>query len=143
LSLMRGLSPDKPELEGQGGWPGVSSKVAAVVDLYGPTDLTVPIARVHPIITRAMGKSYEQAPELYALGSPIKYVTPNAPPILIFQGDVDDLVLVTQSDVLAEKLKALGLPYWYDCLYGMPHTMDILLRTNEHCPVEILEGGAR
>ncbi len=158
LSLMLGLTPDKPELEGQGGWPGVSSKVAAVVDLYGPTDCTVPTARVHPILTRAIGKSYEQAPELYALASPLEHVTSNAPPILIFQGNIDDLVPVTQSDALAEKLKALGLPYWYDCLYGMPHTMDLMLRTNEHCqyimnaffekylkgiPVVMLEGSAR
>lgn len=158
LSLMLGLSPDKPELEGEGGWPGVGSKVAAVVDLYGPTDLTVPVSRNHPILKRAMGKTYEEAPGLYALGSPIKFVTPNAPPILIFQGNIDDLVPVAQSDMLAEKLKAMGLPYWYDCLYGMPHTMDILLRTNERCqyvmnaffekylkgnPVEVLEGGRR
>lgn len=159
LSMMLGYTPDKPELEGQGGWPGVSSKVAVVVDLYGPTDLTVPAARAHPTVVQAMGgKSYEEVPDLYALMSPIRFVTPNAPPTLILQGSIDSLVPVSQSDALAEKLKSMGIPYWYDCLYGMPHTMDLLRLTNERCqyvmnaffemylkghPVEVIEGTRR
>lgn len=158
LSLMLGLAPDQPALEGQGGWAGVSSKVAAVVDLYGPTDLTLPLARTNRTVTNAIGKSYEEAPQMYEMISPITYLTPNAPPILILQGNIDHIVPVSQSDLLAEKLKRMGLPYWYDCVYGMPHTMDIILRTNEHCEfvmnaffdkylkgqaVEVVEGGAR
>ncbi len=133
LAMMAGYTADKPELEGQGGWPGVSSKVAAVVDLYGPVDMTVPYARHHPTITNFLKKSYEEAPELYAQASPITHVTPNSPPTLIFQGSIDDLVPVEQSDMLALKLREKGVPYWYDCLYGMPHTMDIIIPVNERC----------
>ncbi|GEM_PF-4890 len=133
LALMAGYTADRPELEGQGGWPGVSSKVAAVVDLYGPVDLTVDYAREHPTITGFLKKSYTGNPELYTLASPIAHVTPNSPPTLIFQGSIDHLVPVKQSDALALKLIENGVPYWYDCLYGMPHTMDIIIPVNERC----------
>ncbi len=133
LSLMVGYTPDRPELEGQGGNPGVSSAVAVVVDLYGPTDLTVESARNHPTVLNFLKKTYAEDPALYAAASPITYVKPGIPPTLIFQGTLDNIVPPSQSDELAEKLKSLGLPYWYDCLDGYPHTMDIFKSVNEHC----------
>ena len=44
LSMMLGYSPNVAELEGDGGNPGVSSKIQAVINFYGPTDLTTPFA---------------------------------------------------------------------------------------------------
>src|SRR3954469_23609321 len=40
LAMMIGYSSDVPQLDGKGGHANVSSRVQAVVDLYGPTDLT-------------------------------------------------------------------------------------------------------
>lgn len=133
LALMVGYTANVPELEGQGGHAGVSSAVAVVVDLYGPTDLTTDYARNHPTVTNFLKKPYAEAPELYALASPITHVNKHSPPTLIFQGTLDDIVPTAQSDMLAEKLKNLGAPYWYDCLDGFPHTMDVLVTVNEHC----------
>ena len=45
LAMMVGYSSDVKELEGTGGHQGVSSRVQAVVNLYGPCDLTVPFAQ--------------------------------------------------------------------------------------------------
>ena len=39
LVAMLGVAPDRPELEGQGGWAEHSSRVQAVFDYYGPSDL--------------------------------------------------------------------------------------------------------
>src|SRR5690606_16387149 len=39
LSLMLGLTDEKARLEGSGGHPSQSSKVQAVVNVFGPTDL--------------------------------------------------------------------------------------------------------
>ena len=46
LAMMIGYSSDVPELEGKGGHAETSSRVQAVVDLYGPTDLTDRVCQV-------------------------------------------------------------------------------------------------
>ncbi len=133
LSLMVGYSSNVPELEGTGGHAGVSSAVAAVVDLYGPSDFTVPGARNNSTVLNGMKKTFDEAPDLYRQMSPISHVRKDVPPTLIFQGTLDNIVPVEQSDMLAEKLKAVGATYWYDCIPGYPHTMDIFEPVNEHC----------
>ena len=42
LVSLLGVTDGDEGLEGDGGYPGVSSRVQAVVDMFGPTDLTVP-----------------------------------------------------------------------------------------------------
>lgn len=131
LSMMLGYSSDVPELEGDSGHAGVSSAVAAVVDLYGPTDLTQPDAVNHPTVTRFFKDSYEANPDAYRLASPITHLDPKDPPTLIMHGTIDQICTVTQSDLLAEKLQQLNMPYWYDRLEGFPHTMDLVPAVNE------------
>jgi acetyl esterase/lipase len=133
LSMMVGYSSDVPELEGAGGYPGVSSRVQAVVDLYGPGDLFSEGARNVDVVKNFIGKPYDQAPKLYEQASPITYVTKDDPPTLIFQGTVDDTVPVAQSDKVAAKLKEVGVPCEYEKFEGWPHTMDIVIDVNVRC----------
>jgi acetyl esterase/lipase len=131
LALMVGYAPDVPELEGTGGHEGVSSAVRVVVDLYGPPDLTVPGDRDFYVVPKFLGGTYEEMPERYTLASPLHYLDPSDPPTLIMHGTIDQILSVTHSDALAEKLQALGMPYWYDRLDGWPHTMDLAKSVNE------------
>jgi len=133
LAMMLGYTANIPELEGEGGYAGVSSAVAAVVDFYGPTDFTVPFAHNHPTVVNFLGKTYGEDPELYHFASPLHHVKAGAPPTLIFHGTLDTIVPVEQADALAEKLKTLGVPYWYDRVDGYPHTMDIVKPINQRC----------
>ncbi|MEX2288275.1 MAG: alpha/beta hydrolase [Planctomycetaceae bacterium] len=134
LSMMVGYSSDVPELEGSGGNPGVSSRVQAVVNFYGPTDLTTEYARKHDVVRGFFAnKSYEEVPEQYRLASPMTHVTSDDPPTLIFQGTIDELVPVEQADMLAKKLEQVGVPYVYDRLAGWPHSMDLAQNVNDHC----------
>ncbi len=134
LSMMLGYSADVPELEGDGGHAGFSSAVQAVVDLYGPVDITLPEARDNPTVLRFFGgKTYDEAPEQYRLASPITHLDKNDPPTLIFHGTIDDVVPVAQSDLLEQKLKELGVPVTYDKVKGFPHTMDICQEVNVRC----------
>ena len=55
LAMMIGYSSDVPELEGKGGNADTSSRVQAVVDLYGPTDLTDDFAKSKGEVIRFMG----------------------------------------------------------------------------------------
>lgn len=132
LSMMAAYSSDVPELEGNGGHPGVSSRVAAVVDLYGPTDLTVPFAQEAGVVQDFLGKKYMDDPALYHRASPITYLDANDPPTLIFQGTIDSIVPPDQSDLLAEKLQQLKVKYYYARLDGWPHTMDAAVPVNAY-----------
>ena len=132
LSMMVAYSADVPELDGAGGQPGVSSAVKCVVNLYGPTDLTVPMARENKTVTTFLNTTYDQNPALFEKASPLHYVDAGDPPTLIIQGTIDDIVPVEQADFLAEKLRDLGRPYWYARLDGWPHTLDLARAANEY-----------
>ncbi len=132
LSLMLGYTAGVPEFEGNGGWQDQSSAVQAVVDFYGPTDLTEPVRRNHSLVVSYMNGTYEQDPSRYEKASPIRYVTEKSPPTCVIHGTVDMLVPVHQSDWLVEKLKEKGVPHYYSRINGWPHAMDVVTSVNNH-----------
>ncbi len=134
LAMMIGFSSDVKELEGKGGNGDGSSKVQVVIDFYGPVDLTTPFARNRGAVRDFLGgKRYEEDPPLYRRASPITYLTKDDPPTLIFHGTIDTLVPIAQADLLAKKLKALGIPYVYEKFDGWPHVMDLAQAVNDRC----------
>ncbi len=134
LAMMAGYAADAAELEGKGGHDEASSAVRAVVTFYGPCDLTAPFARESRSVRRFLqGKTYEEARDLYEQASPIRYLTADDPPTLIFHGTIDEIVPVSQSDALAAKLKELGVPHRYERLEGWPHAMDAAQAVNDWC----------
>ncbi|MBI1318424.1 MAG: alpha/beta hydrolase fold domain-containing protein [Candidatus Hydrogenedens sp.] len=132
LSLMAGYTPGVASLEGNGGNPDQSSAVQCVVDLYGPVDLSAPEAREHKTITRFLPQPYADDPDYYRAASPLYRLQAGAPPTFVLQGTIDDLVPVTQSDQLVERLQELGVPHWYARLDGWPHTMDVAPEVNAY-----------
>lgn len=114
-----------------------SHRIKAVVDFYGPVDLTTEYARNHPTVTSFLKKTYDQAPEVFLEASPIHYLDSNDPPTLIFQGASDDLVRVSQSDNLKKQLDSLGVPAVYYRLPLWPHTMDAVQRVNDYCQLKM------
>lgn len=134
LAMMVGYSSDVPELEGDGGHSKVSSRVQAIVDFYGPFDLTTDFARNAGAVKRFLGnRSYAEAKEDYEKASPSTYLTKDDPPTLILHGAIDDVVPISQSDVLAKRLGELGVPCVYDRLEGWPHAMDAAEVVNDRC----------
>lgn len=120
-----------PELQGTGGNNGVSSRVQAVVDIYGPNQLSGRGSKA--VVAFLGGKTWREAPDLYAKASPITHLTKEAPPTLILHGTIDELVNISQSDKLAAKLSELGVPYLYDRIEGWHHAMDVVAEVNAHC----------
>ena len=140
LSLMAGYVTDEPTLEGDGGHPEVSSRVQAVVNFYGPTDLTTEFARDNGVVVKFLGgESYADQPELYRLASPNSHVTADDPPTLILHGSIDTIVPIDQAELLVAKLKAAGVSCEYDRVEGWPHTMDLEENVNRHCLAKIEE----
>lgn len=109
------------------------SRVQAVVNIYGPTDLTTEYARNRGECLKFLGKSYDEAPDLYRAASPRTYISPDDPPTLIFHGTIDSLVPVSQSDSLKKWLDNAGVPNEYHRLKGWPHTMDLSQKVNDYC----------
>lgn len=107
LVCLLGLTDATAGFEGKE-HPKESSKVQAVVDFFGPTDLsgfakdeTAQRSMLGPFI----GKKFADDPAAHEKASPIKHVTKGAPPFLIFHGTKDLIVPIEQSRNLANKLK--------------------------------------
>lgn len=97
--------------------PGVSSRVQAVIDFFGPTDFTKMSS-----FPSMMNHDAPDAPEANLIGgavqenkdkaqraNPIAYVTKDDPPFLIVHGDKDPLVPHNQSEILLDALKKAGV----------------------------------
>lgn len=92
-------------------YPNESSKVKAVLNFFGPTDMTKDFnpAIAGLICQQVMGKKYDPAdPDLLKLG-PLAHVTKNAPPTFTIQGDADTTVPPKQAVRLDDSLKAVGV----------------------------------
>lgn len=105
---------------------GISTRVNAVVDICGISDLTQPHGNHFPIamsfLEQFMGGPFEGRESLWRKASPIEYVDTNAAPFLIIHGDADDVVPVGQSDALAGKLFAAGVPVTLHKIPGEGHS---------------------
>ncbi len=106
-------------------------KVKAVVDIYGPVDMTTPYAQTQSLVNGFIGYSYNEKPELYWEASPAKYLNEYLPTTLIFQGTSDNLLPPSQSDTLKARLDRLGVTNEYYKLPLWPHAMDMAERPNE------------
>lgn len=107
-----GVTADVKELEGDGGNPNVSSKVACVVNFYGPSDFTksygksVDAAVVLPLW---LGGNLDTAQAKHIQASPLNWVTPHAAPTLCIHGTDDKYVAHEQAVWMIDRLKACGV----------------------------------
>ncbi len=112
LACLLGLTDGKAGFDGKL-YPKESSRVEAVVDYFGPTDLagfakdaTAQRGMLGPFI----GAKFDENPMAHKKASPIQYVSKSAPPFLIFHGTKDLVVPIEQSRHLAAELKDVGVP---------------------------------
>ena len=136
LALMVGFTADQPEFEPTGvatPYPGVSSKVRAVIDLYGPANLLtrqevdaqgVPTGKFRAVGPAAVYGTDDPAAPVYVRASPVTHVTKNAPPVLILHGQIDLTVDRAQSEELAGVLAKHGVPHEFVRVAGAGHTFD-------------------
>jgi acetyl esterase/lipase len=110
--------------------PAAKHKIKAVVDIYGPTDLTAEFPRTNSTVTNFLATTWDEAPKLFLEASPIHYLNKNNPPTMILHGTSDQIVPVSQSDLIKARLDSLGVPNVYYKLPLWPHTMDVISRVN-------------
>jgi acetyl esterase/lipase len=100
-------------------FPAQSPKVSAVVDMFGPTDLTQPVIYTWNAPLALFGAGpYSEVPNLYWDASPVHVVTRQTAPTCIVQGASTRPYPPSQSIALRNKLSSLGVPYKWIPFYG-------------------------
>ena len=92
---------------------GVSSRVQAVCDFFGPTDFTkmgnFPSTMKHDAPdspeAKLIGGPIQENKDKAQRANPIAYITKDDPPFLVVHGDKDPLVPHHQSEILLDALK--------------------------------------
>ncbi len=88
-----------------------SSRVQAVVDMFGPVDLTRDfVGEASARIGQQVFGALTAGDPVLSAASPVSYITPDDPPFLILHGAIDPLVPVSQSQAFHEQLVAAGVP---------------------------------
>jgi len=109
LAAMVGLTGPEVGLEPQG-YKGVSSRVQAVVPMYGVHDFNKKFSDyVNDFIKDFLGTTRECDPNLWTLASPVSHVSPDDPPFLFLHGTLDQVVPLEQSIELDKVLRENGI----------------------------------
>ncbi|MEK3989703.1 MULTISPECIES: alpha/beta hydrolase fold domain-containing protein [Robertmurraya] len=143
LAALAGTTNNIKEYD-KGDFLDVSSKVNAVIDLYGLSDLTKvgegyskEVQEIHksPSAPEAMwvngaavfgpGGSILDHPDKAAKANPITYVTNDDPPFLLMHGDQDTLVSPNQTQILHEALINKGVDSTRYVVKGAGHGGDV------------------
>lgn len=123
IAALLGTTDSKANFDGKL-YPKQSSRVQAVVDFFGPTQLslfgeTEIVAK--SFMVPLLGKECLDDPECYQRASPIDYVSKDDPPFLIIHGTADIIVPVIHSERFEKKLKANGVVAELITLSGRGH----------------------
>lgn len=119
LAALAGTTGGNPRLEGNlGEHGGAGSRVQAVIDFFGPTDLLTILGQSTPhglsvrvpALQRLLGGSPDEPAvlELARLASPVHHVDGDSPPLLILHGVQDNQVPVNQSIELDQAYRRHG-----------------------------------
>ncbi|MBI5768715.1 MAG: alpha/beta hydrolase [Verrucomicrobia bacterium] len=105
-----------------------STRLAAVVPIYGLFDLTAGLADGEPLrknFVALFGREKADAESLALLrqASPLHQVRPGLPPMLLLHGDADKTVPYDHSTRLLARLRAAGVPGELITIPGGPHGM--------------------
>lgn len=126
LALMLGLTGGVDEFEGSGPALDESSRVQAVVNFFGPTDLTksyepgasVDAAEVLPMF---LGGDLDHARALHIKASPINWVSPDDAPTLTIHGTKDRFVAYEHARWITDRLGQAGVDAELLTLEGADH----------------------
>ncbi len=132
LVALLGTSGDVEDLEGDGGNADQTSRVQAVCDWFGPTNLllmnkqagefgTIDHDAADSPESKLLGGPVQESVDKAKRAGPITYVTSDDPPFLIVHGDRDLLVHWQQSQLLADSLTASNCDVTLTIVPGAGH----------------------
>lgn len=101
-----------------------SSAVSCSVDMFGPIDFEKMPQFTSPTSpeARMWGRATSDALDLAREACPITYLAKDTPPVLIFHGDADGVVNISQSQLFDAAIKKAGAPGEFVTLPGVGHS---------------------
>lgn len=123
LAGLLGTTGDRPDLDGDCGSPGWSSKVHAVVTRCAPTDLRVLPQDQAEVLDALFGGTPLATAELRELASPVAHVSAQSAPFLIVHGTQDETVPIEQARVMADALGEHGVDVTLHTIEGAYHNL--------------------
>jgi len=134
LAALLGTSGGVAELEGAGDNLTFSSRVQAVCDMSGPSDIVELYEnvsslnngsgrRVKAAVEQFLGGSVEQNRTKAIAASPITYISKDDAAFLIIHGENDMSIPVGQGEVFVDKLKAAGVDVTLEIATGRGHSI--------------------
>ena len=144
LAALLGSTGDREQFNGIGGNREQSSRVQAVVDYFGPTNLlNLDVFAKRNAIPNYVYHDSDDSPESLLVGgpihenrkivaqtSPITFVSKNNPPFLIIHGLMDAVVPFQQSEELFYALKNAGVETTLLFINGVGHGFNSLSADN-------------
>ena len=97
---------------------------AAGSNRYGVADLEALAADTHKFESRYLDRligPYPEARDIYLARSPINHLDGFDAPMIVLQGDEDEIVPPSQSEMIVDALKAKGVPVAYILFEGEQH----------------------
>lgn len=123
LALMLGTTGPADGLEGPAPADAPGTRIQAVVNYFGPTDLAAtdisPLSQ--SLVRDFLGATAADQPKLAASASPLTFVDRTDPPVLTFHGTADSVVPVTQATRLSEAMTRAGVKGRTELLSGLGH----------------------
>jgi acetyl esterase/lipase len=121
LALLAAGTPNRPELEGEGGHAGVSTHVGAVVAIYPPSVFHFDGPRPSGAVPAIALLGDQGTAEIAWQASPQAHVTPGFPPTFLIHGSADRIVPPSSSQRMFELLNAARVPVDFHMFAGLPH----------------------
>ncbi len=126
LASCVGVLGEAKQLEGNGGYDGISSRVQAVASYCGAFDFTDDRTGndlIRKLCTKLCGGTIMAKADAWRQASPLLHVTPQCPPFLLVHGDKDDVVPIAQSERMEAALRKAGVSVEFVRVHGGGHGM--------------------
>lgn len=133
LALMLGLTDSSDGLEGECGKMKYSSRVQAVVNLAGGTDMVMHYQLYPHVYGPFLGGNPDEVPNRYKAASPLTYVSSDDPPVLSICGTIDRVL--QQEELLDDKMKAVGASHTLIVRENAGHSVSALVDFLKDNPV--------
>ncbi len=124
IAALTAVTGDMPELEGDGGSLGYSSKVQAFAAASAPYDFLTfggAIDDDAEFFQRMFGGKISERESLARLASPLTHVSPSTPPGLVAHGTLDETAPFRHAELFSNKLRAHNVEHEFHALEGCYH----------------------
>lgn len=130
LAALAGVTNNNAQLEGTiGTHPDASSSIQGIISFFGASDLTTILSQSTPhglsvrtpALKLLLGNLPDDVPELAQLASPVFHIDNNAPPLLLFHGDLDPQMPVNQSLQLLGAYEKAKCKVNFHTVHGAAH----------------------